>query len=116
MPKRTLESLGAMVKGRRGDKKLRETAKLIGIGPATLMRVESGHMPDLTTFAKLCQWLEVDPGEFLGFQKNAQACEESNLVTLSAHFRANKTSQSQTVQALAQMINCALRLQPKSSA
>ena len=33
MPKRTLGSLGALVKNKRGARKLREVAKEIGIGP-----------------------------------------------------------------------------------
>src|SRR5579871_434773 len=66
MSKRKLESLGVMIKARRGEKSLRVAAKEIGVGPATLMRIESGHMPDIHTFSKVCQWLEVDPGEFLG--------------------------------------------------
>src|SRR5438270_13799008 len=59
MPTRKLSSLGAMVKKKRGSAKLRETAKAIGIGPATLMRVESGRVPDVSTFGKICQWLQV---------------------------------------------------------
>jgi len=38
MRKRTLESLGGLVRDKRGQQKLRETALQVGIGPATLMR------------------------------------------------------------------------------
>src|SRR5271165_384902 len=55
MPRRPIESLGALVRKKRGTKKLRETAREIEIGPATLMRVESGRIPDLDTFGKLCK-------------------------------------------------------------
>ena len=30
------------------------------------LRVERGNLPDLDTFKKICQWLEVDPGQVLG--------------------------------------------------
>src|SRR6266403_843321 len=50
MPKRPLESLGVIVREKRAHRKLRETAKEIGIGPATWMRVESGRIPDVETF------------------------------------------------------------------
>ena len=53
MPRRTLESLGALVKTKRGGKKLREVAKEIGIGAATLMRIENGRTPDIGTFGKI---------------------------------------------------------------
>jgi transcriptional regulator with XRE-family HTH domain len=36
---------------------LREVGKEIGIGAATLMRLEQGHVPDGTTLAKVLQWL-----------------------------------------------------------
>jgi transcriptional regulator with XRE-family HTH domain len=61
MPRRTLGSLGAMVREKRGTRKLRDVAAEIGIGPATLMRVEAGRIPDVGTFGKICRWLGVDP-------------------------------------------------------
>src|SRR4051812_34704947 len=67
LPTQTLATLGARVKKRRGDKTLRETAKEIGISPATLMRVEAGRIPDVETFGKICRWLGDDPGSYLGF-------------------------------------------------
>jgi transcriptional regulator with XRE-family HTH domain len=114
MPKRTIESLGALVKSKRDKKKLRETAKEIGIGPATLMRVESGHVPDLTTFGKICHWLKADPGDFLGFTQNKPAEESDGMAKLSAHFRADRMPQRETIQAIAQMITLALKTQPQA--
>src|SRR5437879_624521 len=73
MPRTPLESLGAMVKARRGERRLREVAAEIGIGVATLMRVENGRIPDVATFGKLCRWLDVEPGTFLGFEKKRPA-------------------------------------------
>jgi transcriptional regulator with XRE-family HTH domain len=116
MPTRKLSSLGALVRKKRGERKLRETARDIGIGPATLMRVENGRIPDIETFGKLCKWLGVDPGTFLGFApeqstRSSQAALPDTPVSLSAHFRADKTPEPDTVSALAKMILLAVRSQ-----
>src|SRR5260370_18972176 len=101
MATRKLSSLGALVRKKRGERKLRETAGQIGIGPATLMRVENGRIPDIETFGKLCNWLKIDPGSFLGFQPEisqaAQLAPTEPPVSLSAHFRADRTPALPTV-------------------
>jgi len=118
MPTRKLSSLGALVRKKRGERKLRETAGEIGIGPATLMRVENGRIPDIETFGKLCNWLKIDPGSFLGFQPDvsqaAQLTPIDPVVSLSAHFRADRTPEPATVNALAKMILLAVRSQQGS--
>src|SRR6266571_4728331 len=95
MATKKLSSLGAIVRKKRGDRKLRETAKEIRIGPATLMRVENGRIPDIETFGKLCHWLGMDPGSFLGFESNAKQSSQLRSndapISLSAHFRADRT-------------------------
>ncbi len=115
MATRKLSSLGALVRKKRGERKLRETAGQIGIGPATLMRVENGRIPDIETFGKLCNWLKIDPGSFLGFQPDvsqaAQLSPNEPAVSLSAHFRADRTPEPATVNALAKMILLAVHSQ-----
>lgn len=115
MPRRTLASLGVMVRERRGARRLREVAQEIGIGPATLMRIENGRIPDVETFAKICHWLGEDPGTFLGFRPKAAAgqSEESDEAPLlaSAHLKADATSKPETVSALAKMILLAAKRQ-----
>lgn len=115
MPKRTLESLGALVREKRGKRKLRETAAEIGISPPTLMRVEGGRIPDVETFGKLCRWLQVDPGSFLGFEAKHQheARPEPPLMFMSAHYKTDHNPQQETVQALARMMVLAMRMQPE---
>jgi len=51
--------LGAMMRLARTveQRGLRETAKAIGIGHATLMRIEHGEMFDVATWMKLQAWL-----------------------------------------------------------
>ncbi|UVT17814.1 MAG: helix-turn-helix transcriptional regulator [Nitrospira sp.] len=102
-----------MVTAKRGAHKLRETAKEIGISPATLMRIEGGRIPDVATFGKVCHWLSVDPGEFLGF--DAKAPQSSECVTISAHFKGESTPDPDTANALGKMILFAMKMQPQSS-
>jgi transcriptional regulator with XRE-family HTH domain len=117
MPPRKLGSLGAMVRAKRGDAKLRESAGEIGISPATLLRVESGRIPDVATFGKLCHWLGVDPGSFLGYeQKEAEAPEMQpneekapEMLFVSAHLKVDQTPKKETIDALAKMILLAAR-------
>jgi len=116
MPRQTLESLGRLVRDKRGQKKIRETAKEIGIGTATLMRIENGRIPDVETFGKVCKWLNIDPGSFLGFESQAtsQGTAESGFTLVSAHFRADRNPQPLTVQAIAQMVMLAMKRQISS--
>lgn len=122
MPKRLLSSLGAIVRARRGRKTLREAAKDIGIGPATLMRVENGRIPDVTTFGKICKWLEVDPGSFLDFSRPDSTPGDvagDNVVQpiqISAHLRADQTPKPETIEALSKMILIAHKRQEKPEA
>ncbi len=115
MPRRTLESLGVLVRDKRGQSKLRETAMEIGIGPATLMRVENGRIPDIETFGKLCHWLQLDPGSFLGFGGKTEDVANAPIASLSVHFKTDQNPQPATVQALAQMMFMVMRMQPGQS-
>lgn len=120
MPRKPLESLGSDVRARRGQRKLREVAREIGIGTATLMRVESGRIPDVGTFGKICRWLQVDPGTFLGFEPRAgtsptAAPSAPGLLSISAHLRADQVPTPNTVHALAQMLLLAARTQQQAT-
>jgi len=77
----------------------REAAREIGISAATLMRLEEGRLPDLETFAKVCEWLGADPSEFLGTRTTQP---ERPSVTL--HLRAERFSNKQTAEAIARMV------------
>lgn len=79
---------------------MRAAAVEVDISPATLSRVENGHMPDLATFAKICRWLDKDPREFLGFEGAGTADQESATV----HFRKKKTVSRPTAVALGDLI------------
>jgi transcriptional regulator with XRE-family HTH domain len=116
MTQRPLESLGAIVRERRGQRKLREVAREIGISAATLMRIEAGRVPDVATFGKVCKWLKMDPREFLGFDRSnvnkGSERVQNGILSFSAHFKLDKTPQHKTVKALAQMLLLAARTQP----
>ena len=102
MPKITLQNLGSMARERRGSRGLREVAKEIETSPATLSRIEGGKLPDLTTFTKLCRWLEVDASEILGVTQRQDTLPSLNVAT--AHLKANRELSAETASALANVI------------
>ena len=94
-----IESLGRRITEHRGPSGVRIAAKEIGIPPATLSRIENGHVPDLANFAKICAWLGEDPNQFLGFEKKPSA-----LQTATVHMRKKNTTTVETATALGAMI------------
>lgn len=111
MPKMPLESLGALVRERRGARKLRETAAEIGIGASTLLRVEGGRVPDVSTFGKICKWLGLAPGAFLGTEESSKGGGFGNRLLVSAHMKVDQTQKPETIRALAEMILLAANAQ-----
>jgi transcriptional regulator with XRE-family HTH domain len=113
MPKLSLESLGRLVREKRGEAGLRETAKVIEISPATLMRIEQGRTPDIETFGKVCQWLKIDPSDFIGGGKRKEDVVGGKVRTeMSVHLRANKNPDPNTIKALSEMILLVAEMQP----
>ena len=102
MAKVTLHNLGTIVRNKRGARGLRAVAADIGTSAPTLSRIESGKMPDLQTFGKLCRWLEVDPASLLDISPPSLATEQPRLAT--AHLRANREIAPETASALARAI------------
>jgi len=103
-----LSTLGVMVRKKRGVQKLREVAQEIGITAPTLMRIEAGRVPDVATFGKVCLWLGVESGDFLGHpprhdgQEGGASAEPP--VRVSAHFKADQLPLPETAAALARML------------
>ena len=106
MSRPSLDTLGQLVADKRGRHGIRATAAKIGISPATLSRVENGHLPDLENFQKICRWLKVDPSAVLGF--DADSASASRPIA-AVHFRKKQTMQLETASALAEMILAAQR-------
>ncbi len=104
MTKLTLQTLGRKVADKRGNRKVRETAREVGITHSTLLRIEAGYLPDLDTFGKVCKWLGIDPGEVLGMKTSA-----SGMPKASVHFRKDQALKPETAKALADLILTAQR-------
>ena len=102
MVKVTLQNLGTVVREKRGSRGLRAVASEIGTSAPTLSRIESGKMPDLQTFGKLCRWLELDPAMLLDVNAQPAATAPSN--TAIAHLKANREIDPATARALANAI------------
>lgn len=95
----SIEKLGELIVERRGTLGVRAAAKEIGISAATLSRVENGNVPDLATFAAICQWLDEDPNQFLGMKPATEKME-----TVTVHLRKQKTTSMDTAKALGNLI------------
>lgn len=94
------ENISSMIQKKRGGRGIREVAQEIGISSATLSRIVNGKLPDINTFAKLCQWLDVPADEMLGVpSKNVSEHQK-----FSVHFKADKNLSSKAANALAQLI------------
>jgi transcriptional regulator with XRE-family HTH domain len=103
-----IEELGRLVLKKRGTRGIRAAAAEAEVPPATLSRIENGHIPDLGNFAKVCRWLEVNPSLFLGVEPIAQQ-QQPTVV----HFRKKKTVSKETAEALGHLI---LRAQAEKDA
>ena len=58
------DEIGRRVLQKRGKVGLRTAAKEMGISPATLSRIERGHVADANTLGKVFNWLGVSADEF----------------------------------------------------
>jgi transcriptional regulator with XRE-family HTH domain len=94
-----IDELAKLVTARRGTLGVRAAAKEIGISPATLSRIENGHMPDLATFAEICKWLNEDPAQFLGMHGDSKEVPPATV-----HLRKKNTTSLDTATALGGMI------------
>ena len=98
----TLQNLGTIVREKRGSRGLRTVASEIGTSAPTLSRIESGKMPDLQTFGKLCRWMELDPATLLDVIAQPIDTAPSNMAF--AHLKAHREIDPNTARALANAI------------
>ena len=98
-----LDKIVGMIQKKRGARGIRETAQEIGISSATLSRIENGNLPDITTFVKLCKWLDVPADEMLGFSHAAEDNSTANQ-KFTVHFKADKNLSPKAATALAELI------------
>lgn len=107
------QKLAEMVKSKRNRKGLRETATEIGdISASTLSRIEQGKLPDVETYIKLCDWLEVSPDQFKYSQNKSSVKTEKEII---AHLRADKNLKTETANSLINMIELAYKVDRKNS-
>lgn len=107
-----IQKFSAMVKNKRGKVGLRETAKEIGnVSPSTLSRIEKGKIPDLETFVKICQWLDVSPDEFVpgfsGKSIDSQFKDKPTSELVAFHLRSDQAMSQDLVEALITMVKAA---------
>lgn len=98
--------LGKLLMERRGEEGIREFAKKLGISPATLSRIENGKLPDLETFSKLCDKLDLDPAELLQVSKKPSARQPAHVsgVTAHVHMKSDAHQTPTAAQDLAKLI------------
>lgn len=97
-------ALSEMIRSKRGNLGLREVAREIGdVSVSTLSRVENGNLPDIDTYVKICNWLDVSI-EFFAVKKDEST---SNKQMVVANLRADKTLPQEIAEALIKMVNLA---------
>lgn len=97
----SIDELGRLMRTKRGIRGVRAAAADVDISSATFSRVENGHMPDLETFAKICKWVDRDPGEFLGIEGSGGSAEPP---AAQVHLRKKKTVSKETAESLGALI------------
>ena len=102
------DKLATLVRSKRGNRGLRETAKEIGkVSPSTISRVENGKTPDMETFLALCDWLEVPPAKLIN---SAEEKKDSNTPeAIAIQLRADKNLDPAVADALASLVKAAYK-------
>jgi transcriptional regulator with XRE-family HTH domain len=93
------KELANLIVQKRGSMGLRAAAKEIGIGSATLSRLEKGSTADLTTLEKVYTWLEVDISQHFGGKSNEQPHQE-----IQVAFKSKNAISPETARAITNLI------------
>ena len=100
-----IEKFAQMLKHKRSKRNLRDIASEIGdVSISTLSRIEQGKIPDLSTYMKICEWLDVSPDEFALNLKSPQQIHKKEIFF---HLRADRTLSQDVSDALTKMIELA---------
>ena len=100
-----IEKFAQLVRNKRSKRNLRDIADEIGdVSISTLSRIEQGKIPDLSTYMRICEWLEVTPDEFA---LNVTSEVKSHKEEIYFHLRADQSLTSDVVDALTKMIELA---------
>ncbi len=98
------EDFGQRVARKRGSMGIRAAAQEIGTSPATLSRVERGHLPDVRTLVKICAWLGIDPGLVIGSSNALNAPAAEARPNLQIAFKQGQAFQAKTAKSLTSLI------------
>lgn len=102
-----IEKFVHLVRNKRGKRNLRDIASDIGeVSISTLSRIEQGKIPDLSTYLKICDWLEVSPNEF---DLNSKVSRKNHKEEIFFHLRADQSLSQDVADALTKMIELAYK-------
>lgn len=96
------------IKEKRGKTPLRDIVKEIGdVSAATLSRIEQGNLPDVLTFIKICDWLQVSVDSFVLKEEENATLTFNEKDKIVYQLRSSKTLPPETVNAIVTMVNIA---------
>ena len=104
------QKLAKLVEAKRGSRGLRETAAAIGdVSPSTLSRIEGERVTDMamSTFLRVCDWLEVDPADLLMVPQTAKSAELDEGREIELQLRGSKDLSPETANLLADFVRTA---------
>lgn len=97
-----IEMLSDLVRSKRGRCGLREVSPIVGISPSTISRIERKVIPDMATFLAICDWLEIEPTEFIKNTKAKRKPQDYSIIC--SELRADTRIDSNIGNALASLI------------
>lgn len=95
-----IELLAKRVREKRGERSLRDISSELGIGIATLSRIESGKLPDLVNFGIVTNWLGDNQAMYFH-------TDEHSSDSLQIQLRAAQKMSAETAAAFADIIRAA---------
>jgi transcriptional regulator with XRE-family HTH domain len=102
--------LAALIKTKRGNRGLREIAQEIGdVSPSTLSRIENGKVPDMDTFLRICDWLQVSSEVFIKETDEQGQTKMSTVDHIEGYLRADRELDPETAVALAKLMKAAYK-------
>ena len=115
-----IQSLASLVRSKRGARGLRAIAQECRTSASTISRVEREQVPDISSFLRLCDWLEISPARFFkdSAMEEQQGEDELSLNKadeLALRVRADSRLEPATANVLATLIKAAYRISAETS-